>query len=142
MGSNHTHGVDGKGWYAFDLDGTLAVDDGWKGIEHIGEPIKPMVDLMKRLNAEGKLVKILTARVFPRSDSNPGDAKKYIVAWCEKNLGFVPEIVCQKDPLMIYLFDDRCVQVEKNTGRILGALPEDLEESPISRLVSTIKNLK
>ena len=62
-----THGQAGSGWYGFDLDGTLAKYDGWKGIEHIGEPVKPMVDLIKRMHAEGKVVKILTARVAPRS---------------------------------------------------------------------------
>jgi hypothetical protein len=29
------------GWIGVDLDGTLAHYDGWKGIDHIGEPIKP-----------------------------------------------------------------------------------------------------
>lgn len=63
-----THGQAGAGWYGFDLDGTLAVYDGWKGIGHIGEPVKPMVDLVKRMHAEGKAVKILTARVSPRPE--------------------------------------------------------------------------
>lgn len=63
---NDTHGVTGKGWYGFDLDGTLAVYDKWEGIDHIGEPVKPMVDLIKRMHDEGKIVKILTARVSPR----------------------------------------------------------------------------
>ena len=66
---NDTHGVTGKGWYGFDLDGTLAVYDKWEGIDHIGEPVKPMVDLIKRMHAEGKVVKILTARVSPRPES-------------------------------------------------------------------------
>ena len=72
---NDTHGVEGKGWYGFDLDGTLAKYDKWEGIDHIGEPVKPMVDLIKRMHAEGKVVKILTARVAPRANvetrSNP-----------------------------------------------------------------------
>lgn len=63
---NDTHGVEGEGWYGFDLDGTLAVYDKWEGIDHIGEPVKPMVDLIKRMHAEGKVVKIVTARVSPR----------------------------------------------------------------------------
>ena len=61
-----THGATGKGWYGFDLDGTLAVYDKWEGIDRIGRPVKPMVDLIKRMHAEGKVVKILTARVSPR----------------------------------------------------------------------------
>ena len=60
MSDEHdTHGADGTPWYGFDLDGTLAEYHGWKGVEHIGKPIKPMCDLMKRLHAEGKRVKIL-----------------------------------------------------------------------------------
>lgn len=66
---NDTHGETGRGWYGFDLDGTLAKYDGWKGIDHIGEPVKPMVDLIKRMRDEGKVVKILTARVAPRANA-------------------------------------------------------------------------
>lgn len=66
--NNDTHGTGEEGSYAFDLDGTIATYDTWKGIDHIGEPIKPMVDLIKRLHDEGKVVKILTARVSPRPE--------------------------------------------------------------------------
>ncbi len=31
-----------KGWYAVDLDGTLAFYDEWRGADHIGAPIIPM----------------------------------------------------------------------------------------------------
>ena len=65
---NDTRGETGKGWYGFDLDGTLAKYDKWEGFDHIGEPIKPMVDLIKRMHDEGKVVKVLTARVAPRSN--------------------------------------------------------------------------
>lgn len=73
---NDTHGVEGKGWYGFDLDGTLAKYDGWRGIDHIGEPIEPMVDLIKKMHDEGKVVKILTARVSPRANAEYKDRKK------------------------------------------------------------------
>ena len=36
--------------------------------------------------------------------------------WCEKNLGFVPEITHEKDALMETLYDDRVQQVIPNTG--------------------------
>jgi len=138
---NDTHGVEGKGWYGFDLDGTLAKYDGWKGIDHIGEPVKPMVDLMKRMHDEGKVVKIMTARVAPKekpeTKPNPykeGDwciespdfqpwalrnewtPREFIQEWCHRILGFVPEIVYQKDPLMLELYDDRVKQVVPNEG--------------------------
>lgn len=112
-----THGVEGKKWTGFDLDGTLAEYDGWNGIEHIGKPIRPMCDLMKKIREEGAKVKILTARVAPRKDgSNAEDARKHIEKWCEKNLGFVPEITHEKDALMETLYDDRVQQVIPNTG--------------------------
>lgn len=63
---NDTHGASGDGWYGFDLDGTLARYEEWEGIDHIGEPVKPMVDLIRKMHDEGKVVKILTARVTPR----------------------------------------------------------------------------
>lgn len=72
-----THGEEGEPWYGFDLDGTLAIYDGWKGIEHIGRPIQPMVDRAKQLHSQGKKVKIFTARVAPKlitakENSEPG----------------------------------------------------------------------
>ena len=85
---NDTHGVEGKGWYGFDLDGTLAVYDKWEGIDHIGEPVKHMVDLIKRMHAEGKVVKILTARVAPRP--NPETAKTRYPLYAGEDIGDVP----------------------------------------------------
>lgn len=122
-GSNghDTHGSNAEEWIGFDLDGTLAKYDGWKGVEHIGEPITTTVVVAKLLHWLGKKIKILTARVAPRDDGDGGDkAKKYVEEWCRKNLGFVPEIVYEKDASMAALFDDRAVAVEQNTGKILG----------------------
>lgn len=65
---NDTHSAAGECWYGFDLDGTLAKYDKWEGIDHIGEPIAPMVKLIKRMHDEGKTVKIMTARVSPRPE--------------------------------------------------------------------------
>ena len=53
------------GWIGVDLDGTLARYDGWKGPEHIGEPLMPMVERVKAWLAEGREVRIMTARVSP-----------------------------------------------------------------------------
>jgi hypothetical protein len=163
---NDTHGEQGKGWYGFDLDGTLAKYDGWKGIDHIGEPVKPMVELIKRMHDEGKVVKIMTARVAPRKledgtvgletamissedmrqfynvkDDNPFEngsvthvrlnAKEVVAYWCSKNLGFIPEIVYQKDHLMLELYDDRVKQVVPNAGWLV----EDIAASKRQRVV-------
>lgn len=158
---NDTHGAAGKGWYGFDLDGTLAKYDKWEGIDRIGEPVKPMVDLIKRMHEKGETVKILTARVAPRTleDGTVGiqramvpvvnlneylkepkspfdlvgnkttvelNAKQIVEFWCEKHLGFVPEITHEKDHLMIMLFDDRVKQVIPNEGLLVEDLYMDL----------------
>ena len=125
-----THGSNAKEWVGFDLDGTLAKYDGWKGIEHIGEPIPLMVVLayiVHRLT--DKDVKIFTARVAPRDGDDGSKARKYIGVWCEKNLGFVPKITHQKDASMICCIDDRAYTVEQNTGKLAGGLPSELFES-------------
>lgn len=86
---NDTHGVEGKGWYGFDLDGTLAKYDGWKGIDHIGEPVEMMVARIKKMHDEGKVVKILTARVAPRL--NPETATTRYPLYVGEDIGDVPE---------------------------------------------------
>lgn len=118
-----THGAKGEGWYGFDLDGTLAKYTTWKGIDHIGSAIRPMVDTIKKLHDEGKEVRIVTARVSPEGESDPEEARSYIADWCKKNLGFVPEITHEKDQKMLSLYDDRVKQVVPNKG----ILVEDLK---------------
>ena len=125
-----THGSKNEEWVGFDLDGTLAKYDGWKGVEHIGEPVDRMVLIAKLLHWLGKKVKVLTARVAPRDDGEGGDkARKYVEKWCEKHLGFVPEITYHKDASMAALFDDRAVAVEQNTGKVLGGWPDLLPKA-------------
>lgn len=121
----------GQGWIGVDLDGTLAHYDGWKGPEHIGEPIPLMVKRVKRWLAEGKDVRIFTARVDGgevAAETNHADAPKmrdvatvrsFIEAWCLEHLGRVLPVTNRKDYGMIQLWDDRCVQVEENTGRTI-----------------------
>lgn len=104
-----------SGWYGVDLDGTLARYDGWVDKYHIGEPIEPMVKLVKGWLAEGKDVRIFTAR------ANRPEPKVIasIERWCRRHLGAVLPVTCTKDYGMIVLYDDRAVQVECNTGRLI-----------------------
>lgn len=109
------------GWIAVDLDGVLAHYDGWKGIDHVGDPIPAFVDRVKNWLAEGKEVRVFTARVCPSPDGrDPEDARRPIREWCLKHVGVELPITHEKDPGMIVLYDDRCRQVETNTGRIIG----------------------
>lgn len=123
-----------KQWTGFDLDGTLAKYDGWKGYHHIGEPIAPMVAQLKKLHADGKRVKILTARVAPTSTDpkkegggTPEQVRGVIEQWCEKNIGFLPEITHEKDHYMEAFYDDRCIQVKANEGIIVEECEENLK---------------
>ena len=47
LGYNTTEPCKIEPWYGFDLDGTIAYYDGWKGPEHIGEPIPSMIEILK-----------------------------------------------------------------------------------------------
>lgn len=123
-----------KGWIGVDLDGTLAEYDGWKGVDHIGRPIVPMVERVKKWLEEGKQVKIFTARVYPVGVARFGltefeytermmealQAHKFIRDWCIEHIGKELPITCVKDFAMIELWDDRAVQVEANTGKPVG----------------------
>jgi hypothetical protein len=116
-----------KGYVAIDLDGTLAEYHGWKGKANIGDPIESMVEFAKRLIDKGIKVKIFTARI-----SDP-KALPYIQKWLKKvGLGDL-EVTNIKDQNMMLFYDDRCRQVELNTGRIIrDTKPEvDHKEEPI-----------
>lgn len=111
----------GAGWIGVDLDGTLAHYDGLKGINHIGEPVPLMLRRVITWLAEGREVKVMTARVctginFDGSPRQPQEARYHISKWCIKHLGQVLEVTHEKDFGMIELWDDRCVQVIPNTG--------------------------
>lgn len=98
------------GWIGVDLDGTLALYDGWAGPEHIGPPIAPMKERVLRWLREGVEVRIFTARASVPDQIPP------IKAWLLEN-GFPDLVVTNvKDFQMIELWDDRCVQVQPNAG--------------------------
>jgi hypothetical protein len=121
-----------KGWIGVDLDATLAQYDGWKGIDHIGEPVPAMFERVKDWLEQGQPVKIFTARVYCGESGEPaGDryrdaqlARRAIEKWCLKYFGAILPITCCKDFSMIAMWDDRCVQVKPNTGEPLAA-PSD-----------------
>ncbi len=108
-----TNGHDG--WIGVDLDGTLAKYTEFTGETQIGEPVPLMVQRVKKWLAEGKEVRIFTARV-----AHPDDLEAVTSAihhWCILHVGKQLRVVCKKDHKMIELWDDRCVQVIPNTGK-------------------------
>ena len=54
-----------RGHILVDLDGTLAIYNGYVGPTHIGEPVPKMLERVKSWLADGKTVKIFTARAHP-----------------------------------------------------------------------------
>lgn len=110
----------GKGWVGFDLDGTLACYTGWQGPDKIGEPIQPMLTLVKDLIAKGTKVKIITARVCSKNTPEFIElAKEAIEEWCLKYIGKKLPVTAEKDFAMIEFYDDRAITVEYNTGKVL-----------------------
>jgi hypothetical protein len=108
-----------KGWIGVDLDGTLAVYDGWKGPTHIGEPIPLMVEYVKTLLAQGIEVRIFTARV----GETGARGLMAIEQWCQEYLGTVLPVTDRKDFNMVFMVDDRAVVVEMNTGVFITQPP-------------------
>jgi hypothetical protein len=108
-------------WIGVDLDGTLAVYTEWSGPCDIGEPIGPMVERVKGWLAEGKDVRIFTARVANVIDDDrvTDEIRTAVQQWCLEHIGKVLPVTCQKDYGLLELWDDRCVQIVPNTGLTL-----------------------
>ncbi len=105
-----------SGWIGVDLDGTLAVYEGWNNGE-IGKPVPLMLERVKSWISEGVKVKIFTARVGVTFDENyKNEMVKIIQDWTEKYTGVRLEVTATKDFSMIELWDDRAVQVIPNKG--------------------------
>lgn len=108
-------------WIGVDLDGTLATYDGWQGVKAIGKPIPAMVARVKRWRAEGKCVKIFTARMHghgaPIIGGGKEDALTPIQEWCKEHIGEVLPVTNTKDFGMVELWDDRAIQIIANTGQ-------------------------
>lgn len=114
-------------WIAVDFDGTLAEYNGWS--DELGAPIPQMVERVHNWVSQGIKVKIFTARVGCSGSISDFDVpdevhaafqRSLIENWCEKYLGFKLEVTASKDFAMVEMWDDRAVQVETNTGVVIG----------------------
>lgn len=117
------------GWIGVDLDGTIADYGDFKGPGHIGKPIPKMVARIKKWLAEGEEVRILTARVCSTQVLEDAEkARVAIKAWCLEHIGQELRVTSEKDYKMWVQWDDRVVQVKKNTGvRVGTTLVNDAE---------------
>jgi hypothetical protein len=103
-------------WVGIDLDGTLAEYHEFQGPTHIGAPIEKMVNRVKKFLLDGVVVKIFTARA---AEANPATRIEIIEAidkWCIEVFGQTLTVTCMKDYGMVRLYDDRAIQIIKNTG--------------------------
>lgn len=104
-------GEERGGWIGVDFDGTLA--ERVSSPKKLGAPVPKMVSRVKRWLSEGKEVRILTAR-------NEPEMMPPIYEWCREQLGQAIEVVAKKDEYMTRLYDDRAVEVEKDTGVLVA----------------------
>jgi len=95
----------------FDLDGTIAEYHGWKGEQHIGDPIPDMINLIKNILDERKYkVKIFTARC------EIVEYIPFIRKWVEEHIGVDLEITNVKGFDCVLIIDDRACNVKSNEG--------------------------
>ncbi len=117
------------GWIGVDLDGTLALYEGWRGETNIGDPVPAMLDRVKAWLAAGRDVRIFTARVAEGALNLDGTrhevqhVRDAITAWCIEHIGVALPVTNVKDYAMIELWDDRAIQVVPNTGKRADGAP-------------------
>lgn len=97
-----------------DFDKTLAYYDYSRGKTHLGDPIPLMVQRVQRWLAAEQEVRIFTARAM-----SPESAA-LIKLWSAEHIGQVLPVTNIKDYTMAALYDDKAIQVEPNTGRLIG----------------------
>ena len=108
-------------WIGVDLDGTLVKYNGWRGPNHIGEPVPLMVRRVEQWLNQGVTVKIFTSRAC--RNIYPGQAQHSIKAinnFCMDMFRRKLPITCMKDQLLLQLWDDRAVSVQTNTGNCVA----------------------
>ena len=132
----------GQGWIGCDFDGTLAVAPSPYDPTAVGAPIPKMVERVKSWLAEGKDVRILTARVAYVSPELFVKIEAAIQKFCLDNLGKVLPVTCIKDHDMLELWDDRARQVELNTGVLIRSIPDSSLTSGTDRAMEFMRVIK
>jgi hypothetical protein len=110
--------VPAEDWVGVDLDGTLARTDNPGHFEPpypLGEPVWPMVEMVKSLIVAGVTVKIFSARAC-EPESIP-----VVQDWTERHgLGRL-QVTNQKDFGLIRYYDDRAIQICPTQGVSVAA---------------------
>lgn len=100
-----------------DFDGTLAKHTSDEYQREIGEPIFPMIELIKKEIESGAEVKIFTARASCWADAME---KTDIEIFCLKYLGRILPITAIKEHYIDVYYDDRAIQVVRNKGILIN----------------------
>lgn len=103
-----------QAWIGYDLDGSAAHYDSWKGHLVIGRPIPESIRKIRAYLNQGYKVKIFTARMSVPEHAE--EVAKVIAAWTLKHVGVALEATCQKDYACIRIYDDRAEKLVPNTG--------------------------
>lgn len=108
------------GWIGVDFDRSLATYE-HKQWPALGQPIPAMVERVKGWLAEGREVRIVTARVCGLQDPFEQINQDHMIKqWCIEHIGQSLPVTSEKDYRMTVLYDDRAVQVVPNTGQLIG----------------------
>lgn len=119
-----------EGWIGVGLDGTLAETREWRGPQHIGKPIGPMMRRVRRWLKGGVQVQILTPRAC-----NP-DFIPHVEHWLmQHGLPCLP-VTNEKDFGCHRFWQDHCVRVQRNTGMVADQIEELVLQSKPAGKVS------
>jgi hypothetical protein len=132
-------GVENKGYVAVDFDGTLAVGRTKKWNGPLGKPVELMLDRVKKWLFVGIEVRLFTARVNPfdrhgnlQTREELNELCKRLDKWCLKYVGVKLPITCMKTHNVLEIWDDRAIQVIKNTGELVNDeyIPGEYDKCP------------
>jgi hypothetical protein len=106
--------TDKKHHVACDLDGTLATYDHWRGIDHIGEPVEPVLRRVKALLEAGHQVSIFTSRVagdWPEHIKDLETTRRHIESWCYRHVGRILPVTAHKHGWFTEIWDDKALGI-------------------------------
>lgn len=98
-----------------DLDGTIAQYDGWKGLDHIGDPLPGAKEFLERLGEKYSIM-IYTTRCNEHFNVEAAHLLRgRVEAWLLKHgLRYDDIYTGQGKPVAIAYVDDRSVMVKEN----------------------------
>lgn len=115
-----------------DLDGVLAQYDGWKGIDHIGEPNGGAREFLKELQKLGLRVVIHTTRLNTSVNEGYHETQlhSFVTSWLDTHRMPYDEVyVGQGKPIAVAYVDDRAVHVKPGLDKSDPDTPHSFSDS-------------